>query len=324
MDDGGTGKGDVRDAVDAAETDQRRNPAAGSDGRPSGRGLAAFLLLALGVVATALAVPALWVPSGLLHADHVAAEVGPLANDDALRGYLAGSLTASLSVAYGRPSGRAANVLDEAVRAELYRPGFEADWRREVVRAQPQLREALIGKQPQVGPDDGKVFVDLLPTGGRITAALRADPRFAATPTLEADQFRVSLLNLRSFEGARSPARTVVNLRWLWLSLAVVGFGAGLAVARRRWRALAMAAVAVAVVLAGQLPLMAAVRSTYLDELPVTSIPRPAAGRLIDALTSSLRARLAVGAVLALVLAVGAVVVEAVGRTRAKGRHPTV
>jgi hypothetical protein len=297
----------------------------------SGRWLLAWVLAALLVVVTAVAVAGAWAHSVLFDTDRYVATVAPLSDDPAIQDALTEQLTAQavttieaeieqlpafvqgpLLTLAGRLEDVIAGALGDIVRSDQFGDAWVAANR----AAHPQLVAALTGESPAVELAGNLVSVQAQALADVAEAGLEAAGLAALAELVPAVEGSFVVLATDTLPLVQAVLRMLEAVgAWLWL-IAVVLAGGVVAAAPRRLRGAVLAAGSVATGAAVLALGLGVVRTLYLESTGVLPVDAKAAlfDRLVSQLWPAALIVLAVGVTAAVVLGL----VE-IGRARRAG-----
>ena len=274
------------------------------------RSALSFLLLLVGVVLVPVATAGRWAHDGLVTADGFVATVAPLATDLVVSGEVEDRLVSAtlgrLEAATGVGGEQVEPVVRLAVQRAVADPAFARVWRTSTRDVHSQLIDVLTGPSP-AAPDVG---LRLAPLSGSVRRQLVSAgvPLAERLPTVQATLPLLPAAELAQAGGAFALLRDRVPVL-PFVTLLLVGLG--LLVAPRRASALGFACLAVLIEIGVLACAVLGARLVSPDAVP-GSLPTPVVHAVFDTLVAGLWRDLAVVAVGALLLLVGALVT---GRT---------
>ena len=273
-----------------------------------------LLLLIASVVALVLAPGALvgvWASSSVTDTSAYVDTVGPLADDPGVQRLVTAQVTSAIEPRLPAAE-QAGPLVRRAALGVIGGPAFAEVWREANRGVHRDLVAVLEGDRAADVDELGRVRLDLTPVTGAVVQALadRGVPGAARLPELPTS---VPVAEVEQLEQARSAYEQVDRLGWVLPLAWGVAVLLGIAVAARRWYAVAVMGVATAI--GAGLVLLGVV---FGRQLFAGSTEREAlAGAVWDVVTEGLRLQSWVVGGVALVVAIGAGLLQRVANRRA-------
>ena len=273
------------------------------------RAVLSFVVLSIACLLAPLALVAFWASGLVSDTDRYVEAVAPLADDPDIQRAVADAVTRELALALERRGvgkqtiERVRGVAGAAVERQLATDGFSSVWRQTNRDAHKELVGLFGGKASA----RDEIVLDTGPLVAQAKDRL-ADRGFALAEVIPPVDASFTLVDLESLPDVKS-AYDELRLAGTWLPVVASAlFLIGVLVARDRLRALMRGALGVAVTMVALFVALLVLRGFYLGSTPGEVLPDKAAASVYDTLVAFLRTGLLIGAGVALLVALAALV----------------